>query len=102
MKKAICIIFISAQLLMAQSVGIGLKGGWRQVKSSPMVTYYYDDFFALAQTQILKNLTADGSTASLVIQLNSKTDHFIFNGEVQFSRLSGKTDSLRIFPSPYS
>jgi len=102
MRKVFFVIIVSAQLLAAQSVGIGLKGGWMQVKSSPTLTYYFNDFYPMANTQGFKNLTADGPAVGLDLQLNSKGGHFTLTGEVQYCRLSGKTDSLRIFPPPYS
>jgi hypothetical protein len=89
-------------LLAAQSLGIGLKGSWTQVKSSPTLTYYYADLGTLAQDQTFKNLTADGPTAGLVLQVNPKGGHWTLTGEVLYSRLQSKTDSVLIFPPPYS
>jgi len=66
------------------------------------LTYYYADLPTLAQDQKFNNLTAGGPTAGLVFQANSKSGHWTMTGAAQFSRLNSKTDSVRIFPPPYS
>ncbi|HPI28004.1 MAG TPA: hypothetical protein PLS75_05960 [Candidatus Marinimicrobia bacterium] len=102
MKKLLFIIIISAQVLTAQTLSLGLNGGWSQFKSSPTLTYYYDNFSTLMQTKSTTKLNSSGPTAGLVLQLNSKSECLALTGEILYSQLQGKTDSLWIIAPPYS
>ncbi len=93
---------VSKQVLTAQTLSLGLKGGWMQLKSSPTLTYYYDYFPTLMQAQTTAKLTSRGPATGLVLQLNSKNDRLALTGDILFSHLRGKTDSLWIIAPPYS
>lgn len=101
MQKAFFVVIISAQLLAAQSLGVGIMGGWIQNRSTVNFVYHYDQFYPLENSLSVKHLVTNGPAVGLVLRLNSKSDRIGLNTEVQYSRLHGKKDSLRISPPPY-
>jgi len=54
------------------------------------------------QTKSTTKLNSSGPTAGLVLQLNSKSECLALTGEILYSQLQGKTDSLWIIAPPYS
>ncbi|PIS27520.1 MAG: hypothetical protein COT43_10180 [Candidatus Marinimicrobia bacterium CG08_land_8_20_14_0_20_45_22] len=90
-------------MLSAQSIGFSVGGGWTQMRSKQTFDIRYKELPDFPAPSLTNNqFIESGPALDFGLRYTTRSGRFAFLGGFTFNRLDGRTDSLRIFPPPYS
>ncbi|MDD5766516.1 MAG: hypothetical protein PHW79_09770 [Candidatus Marinimicrobia bacterium] len=95
-------LVFGVHLLSAQSIGFNVGGGWTQMKSKQTFDIRYNNYHVSGDNQTFNRFIESGLALDFGLRYTIKSGRLAFLSGFTFNRLDGHTDSLRIFPPPYS